>query len=274
MYQSKRHGFTLIELLIVIAIIAILAAILFPVFAAAREKARQTTCLSNMKQLGLASLQYSQDYDEALVLSDLRNSYNHTTWTLLAPPVANQFWGQMLYPYVKSTGVYHCPDWDGLGAGGCPNYDNSSACAGTAFSYAINDAYDDGNGFSGPSVDDYEMETRHLPLPTLGKLANPSSTVWLYEGDDEGGQMALNSETADTWVTTVSPVITVYRQTRCAGTNILTAEGDYWGIINPHTKFTNVLWCDGHVKAVTLDYLNTRSPTNSNVLLYLEIQGK
>jgi len=60
----KKHGFTLIELLVVIAIIAILAAILFPVFAKAREKARQSSCLSNLKQIGLAGLSYAQDYDE------------------------------------------------------------------------------------------------------------------------------------------------------------------------------------------------------------------
>ena len=64
--KKARHGFTLIELLVVIAIIAILAAILFPVFASVREKARQTSCLSNEKQLGLAVMQYVQDYDELL----------------------------------------------------------------------------------------------------------------------------------------------------------------------------------------------------------------
>ena len=64
MIRNSRFGFTLIELLVVIAIIAILAAILFPVFAQAREKARQASCVSNLKQIGLAMLQYTQDYDE------------------------------------------------------------------------------------------------------------------------------------------------------------------------------------------------------------------
>src|SRR5579862_176895 len=66
MTRTARTGFTLIELLVVIAIISILAAILFPVFAKAREKARQISCLSNMRQLGLAIYQYTEDYDELL----------------------------------------------------------------------------------------------------------------------------------------------------------------------------------------------------------------
>ena len=84
----KKSAFTLIELLVVIAIIAILAAILFPVFAQAREKARQATCISNLKQLGLASMMYSQDYDENLVM--LENSSQRYT-------IAN-----MLDPYIKN----------------------------------------------------------------------------------------------------------------------------------------------------------------------------
>jgi prepilin-type N-terminal cleavage/methylation domain-containing protein/prepilin-type processing-associated H-X9-DG protein len=97
---GMRRGFTLIELLIVIAIIAILAAVLFPVFATAREKARQSTCASNLKQISLAAIQYTQDYDEALVPS--RNG--------IAGVNASTFnWCALVYPYVKSTGVFLCP---------------------------------------------------------------------------------------------------------------------------------------------------------------------
>ncbi len=97
----RRTGFTLIELLVVIAIIAILAAILFPVFARAREKARQTSCLSNLKQLGLASQMYAQDYDEMLV-RDITDVYPSATPRYLS-------WSRMLLPYIKNEQVYVCP---------------------------------------------------------------------------------------------------------------------------------------------------------------------
>src|SRR5580704_9580530 len=81
--NSRRvagNGFTLIELLVVIAIIAILAAILFPVFAQAREKARAISCLSNTKQMGLAAIMYTQDYDETLVPVGNRYSHPKSNW--------------------------------------------------------------------------------------------------------------------------------------------------------------------------------------------------
>lgn len=88
-HTNKRVGFTLIELLVVIAIIAILAAILFPVFAQAREKARQTTCLSNEKQLGLGFMQYAQDYDETMPICSISGG---------TVPVINS-WDQLIQPY-------------------------------------------------------------------------------------------------------------------------------------------------------------------------------
>lgn len=95
----KGSAFTLIELLVVIAIIAILAAILFPVFAQAREKARQTACLSNTKQLGNALAMYTQDFDETLPMGGWSN-VNGTS----------SRWFRDLYPYVKSLDVYVCPN--------------------------------------------------------------------------------------------------------------------------------------------------------------------
>ena len=99
--NKPRRAFTLIELLVVIAIIAILAAILFPVFAKAREKARQTSCLSNLKQLGLGLVQYAQDYDETYPTyrwgEGNAGQTNSVTW-----------WGG-IYPYVKNIQVYDCP---------------------------------------------------------------------------------------------------------------------------------------------------------------------
>ncbi|MEA3403314.1 MAG: prepilin-type N-terminal cleavage/methylation domain-containing protein [Armatimonadota bacterium] len=91
-----RKGFTLIELLVVIAIIAILAAILFPVFARAREKARQASCLSNVKQLALGAMMYIQDYDETLF-----------TWSSYEPSPLHPH--AAIYPYVKNVAIYTCP---------------------------------------------------------------------------------------------------------------------------------------------------------------------
>ncbi len=104
-----RKGFTLIELLVVIAIIAILAAILFPVFARAREKARQSSCLSNVKQIALGVLMYAQDYDERLL------AYRSETVKIS--------WVTLIDPYVKNSQVWYCPSYGNVGVGYGWNYE-------------------------------------------------------------------------------------------------------------------------------------------------------
>jgi len=112
--MTRRNGFTLIELLVVIAIIAILAAILFPVFAKAREKARQASCLSNMKQIGNAVMMYVQDYDEMFPKEwhgadgpTFFNTGNVVYLTSDADPYGN--YQPLIYPYVKNMRVFNCP---------------------------------------------------------------------------------------------------------------------------------------------------------------------
>jgi|LSQX01.2.fsa_nt_gb prepilin-type N-terminal cleavage/methylation domain-containing protein/prepilin-type processing-associated H-X9-DG protein len=126
----RRRGFTLIELLVVIAIIAILAAILFPVFARAREKARQSSCLSNLKQIGLAMLTYVQDYDETFAM----NYFDTGVPGSIIPPggqAARQttMWHMQIWPYVMNIQVMNCPSNASRWTGGY---------MGQGFSYPMN----------------------------------------------------------------------------------------------------------------------------------------
>ena len=148
MFRHSRHkfgtGFTLIELLVVIAIIAILAAILFPVFAKAREKARQVSCLSNTKQLGLGTGMYVQDYDEQFYPHRF-NCDNKSACNPLMVENGGQFagitgaaqqkifWISLVQPYIKNYQIFVCPStpggWYGVNKDGlqCGNSANNGA---------------------------------------------------------------------------------------------------------------------------------------------------
>ncbi|HLK58292.1 MAG TPA: prepilin-type N-terminal cleavage/methylation domain-containing protein [Chthonomonadaceae bacterium] len=162
---NDPRGFTLIELLVVIAIIAILAAILFPVFAQAREKARQISCLSNEKQMGLAYMQYLQDYDETFVFS--------VRWG-----IPGQGWAGHIYPYVKNAAVYICPD-DGK---------QRFPWAPKKISYAQNTFLSSNNHFWNWIVD-AAGNYSNTDTATLASLTAPTSTVLVYEctGAVDGG---------------------------------------------------------------------------------------
>jgi prepilin-type N-terminal cleavage/methylation domain-containing protein len=140
LHHNNRNpsGFTLIELLIVIAIIALLAAILFPVFSRARESARRSSCLSNMKQLGAATLMYTQDYDETMFGNDsLDEGAGMTKGFMDDAAVRN--WPKSLYPYVKNLRVYICPSALPYSASGSnPAYVEVTVDGGGNTSYASN----------------------------------------------------------------------------------------------------------------------------------------
>ncbi len=143
------RAFTLVELLVVIAIIALLAAILFPSFSRARENARRTSCLSNMKQIGLGIAQYTQDYDERLPFS--------------GPKANGGRWANKIGPYLKNTAIFTCPSYTDYAnvPGGIPGEflkPDLSGWGGNGSTYAININYSDYDAPTAPVA----IKSRHL----------------------------------------------------------------------------------------------------------------
>jgi prepilin-type N-terminal cleavage/methylation domain-containing protein/prepilin-type processing-associated H-X9-DG protein len=173
---TQRRGFTLIELLVVIAIIAILAAILFPVFAQAREKARQTSCLSNLKQLGLGLMMYAQDYDE---------TYPMNLFMGFEPGPCVHLSQVAITPYIKNIGIYKCPSdgnpFDfpvGMSTIGMPPVCSSTPSL-TKVSYVPNFSLIDWgypSNFFGPASDPERA------VKTLAQVEFPAETAAFYDG--------------------------------------------------------------------------------------------
>ncbi len=167
--HSRAPGFTLIELLVVIAIIAILAAILFPVFARAREKARQTSCLSNLKQLGTALQMYVQDYDEM--------TPPHTDDEPDPPPPYNWRYDTFplrLHPYVKNYQIYRCPSDSGWTK-------PAETAGGRWSSYPMNNF----NQIAGESGVDRKPDA---------DFADPAGTIVLLDGNEQDLGIEGNSD--------------------------------------------------------------------------------
>ncbi|MEP6757131.1 MAG: DUF1559 domain-containing protein [Chthonomonadales bacterium] len=223
-----RRGFTLIELLVVIAIIAILAAILFPVFAQAREKARQASCQSNLKQISLSGLMYAQDYDEQYPMSYYGFSASGSTTS----------WPVLVQPYIKSSQVLMCPD--GKQSIGIPPGSTSPV------TYAYN-YYIGGNNNPATGVMNFALPGIAKPAETVFFLdsgANPKAAV-----PPEQWPLMLSTVGSHT-----SWLIVHSGSTLLSATNPL---ANYGGPIARHSLNTDVAWVDGHVKSVRINRFYT-----------------
>lgn len=220
-------GFTLIELLVVIAIIAILAAILFPVFSSARERARQTACLSNSKQLAIALTMYTQDYDERLPMYQFPDPSGGPTYG----------WQWAMMPYMRSSQVLICPsaqkicDLNGASTAYDPTYANPGAGLGSG-SYGYNYAY---LGTYSGSAPNYVYATH-----VLAEITTVSRTVAFTEITSIMGTGAAYYPTL--WNTS--------RSNSCTAGSL---EGKQFA--TRHMGGNNVVFVDGHAKWMRPDQL-------------------
>ncbi|MDX1934911.1 MAG: DUF1559 domain-containing protein [Capsulimonadales bacterium] len=241
---KTRQAFTLIELLVVIAIIAILAAILFPVFAQAREKARATSCLSNMKQLGLAGFMYAQDYDETNVRSwwGVGPSWSGFTWP------GNQRWQDGLLPYIKNIDLFQCPSdaapvryqpTNANSREGDADFFNSISFGG---SYGINATYwgadPDGVPASSPAG------------AALARVQRPADTILFV---DRRPYFVPPCAGGDGWAVSE---IAWENKNACAATFYPNLTPPMLGSIpGRHSNGANIAFADGHAKWFRLDFL-------------------
>ena len=231
--KGVRTGFTLIELLVVIAIIAILAAILFPVFARARENARRASCQSNLKQIGLGLLQYTQDYDDRTPRSWFGPNGDATN------AAAGRYkWMDAIYPYVKSDQLFVCPS-DSLVTDMIANRKNSAysnSLGGYRYgSYGNNNSY-------------YDMDWNPVNK-SLAAIESVATTVWATEtAPPPTGSAAFPFEVS--WADIASQPTVANESPRRLDK-----------IRERHLETANVLFVDGHVKSMRLSAMTKTSTT-------------
>lgn len=256
---GRKNGFTLIELLVVIAIIAILAAILFPVFARARENARRASCQSNLKQIGLAVLQYAQDYDEKMpvIISQTTDAALVATTGLGTLNGQGSHWGwiEVIYPYAKTKGIFICPG-------------DGEERISKGSSYAM-------NRYLGWTASLNPMQVISNTLPCYNSLGN-------FCGDDpyhlaaiqvpaekvmaaEFGQVAQYTAAASSYRGSYSaiPLTGPNNGINAMSLNCKTST-NVSNVTGTHLETGNFLFCDGHVKAIVSFTDSQTLPSSSN----------
>jgi prepilin-type N-terminal cleavage/methylation domain-containing protein/prepilin-type processing-associated H-X9-DG protein len=236
--KGQVEAFTLIELLVVIAIIAILAAILFPVFARARENARRASCLSNLKQIGLGIMMYTQDNDEKLVSYAYPNPLGTVVYG----------WQVALMPYVKNTQLFVCPSATKIStyaANSCnPTYVSTTGTgAGSyGYNYAYLGNYTRGSGPASPSNPNYLVDI------SLAAVSKPSETVMVNEVTSLAGGGPTYPPTY--WGITTTTSCDTTTGIYSPGTKTLGDQNGKW-----HFDGTNVVFVDGHAKWMKYEQL-------------------
>jgi len=263
--KSRANGFTLIELLVVIAIISILAAILFPVFATAREKARSAKCASNLKQIGIAILAYSQDYDEVYPMS------TYGTWGFPSTNPNAYRLGDALMSYTRTMAIWKCPSstvnrnydygYDGqlLGQDYFPGGSNASP-------------YGDGSSHAAQQSQLLSPATSVMAAEMMWAVVMAPNPNWISNNAAYWQQPA-------NWVDCVGVSPCAYTPSYIGDTPWLYFPSQLWGPNNNwnsiapaqaggigsgtvidsrrHNGLANILYCDGHVKSRSTGYFVT-----------------
>lgn len=251
MQQKNKKAFTLVEILVVVAIIAILAGILFPVFARAREGARRSSCQSNLKQLGLGVAQYVQDYNNKYpVLEDSGDGGMFSTGTPLA--LSNKkTWADRILPYIKNRQVFHCPSVGRPKTGEIDQYSHYGFTAYTERSC---------NG-------DLRFAGRK-GIMKQSEIRRPSEVIMMSDYREGYPHVAGVWALSETCFTEASYIVTPGSYVSNASETAMCDAGQdcsSWPVDGRHLEGANYLFFDGHVKWLGIKHINNGTPNGVDI---------